>query len=271
VLLLDGQIVENDIKRSTLQQAADKAAAALRNGAVVKSDVNELLAEVAGADLAAIEFKANRNAYFRMLCLMIGKDADSTISLTGPVLQTTDTTVHRPELLLFDLQRKTYDAQEQLLRSDYLPRLNAFVQGAYGRPTLNIIENRFGPWWIGGLRLTWNLGSLYTLKNNRSILQLNRSLVDVDRETFLFNTRLSMTQQNSEIGKYTAMLKADDTIIGLRNAVSRSAQAQLDNGVITAHDYISILNAENIARQTRILHHTQLLQAQYNYKNISGN
>ena len=53
--------------------------------------------------------------------------------------------------------------------------------------------------------------------------------------------------------------------------MKKAAAAQLENGVLSAHDYINQVNAEDQARQSLILHQTQLLQAQYNYQNTVGN
>ena len=49
-----------------------------------------------------------------------------------------------------------------------------------------------------------------------------------------------------------------------------AAKAQLDNGVITAGDFLREVNAEDQARQALIAHEVQLLQAQINYKTTSG-
>ena len=40
---------------------------------------------------------------------------------------------------------------------------------------------------------------------------------------------------------------------------------------LSAHDYINEVNAEDQARQNRILHEVELLQAQYSYQNTMGN
>ena len=75
-----------------------------------------------------------------------------------------------------------------------------------------------------------------------------------------------MVQQDAEITKMQKLLATDDEIIGLRVKVKEAAKAQLDNGVITANDYLREVNAEDQARQTKITHQLQLLQARINYK-----
>ena len=93
----------------------------------------------------------------------------------------------------------------------------------------------------------------------------------MQKETFLFNTNLTQKQQDSDIGKYIELVKKDDAIIGLRESVKKAASAQLENGVLSAHDYLTEVNSEDQARQNRILHQMQLLQAQYTYQNTTGN
>lgn len=271
MLLMNEQLKQNEIRKTDLQGALDKANAAFVNGTGFRSNVDELKAAIINIDMTAITFRANRKAFMDMLALLIGQPVDESTILVLPEQLPVTPGISRPELKYFDLQKKSFDIQEKELKAAFTPRLSAFAQAAYGRPTLNIIENKFGAWWIAGLRVNWSLGSLYTIKNNKSLLHINRQYLDIDKETFLFNTRLTMKQENAEIKKYSDLLEQDNSIIELRAAVAQSAKAQLDNGVITVHEYIAKLNEENLARQLRIVHRIQLLQAQYNFKNTSGN
>ena len=84
------------------------------------------------------------------------------------------------------------------------------------------------------------------------------------------NTRQNLIQQDKEIEKYRRLIEKDEAVIELRASVKKSAEAQLDNGVITVRDYIGYVNAEDLARQHLILHKIQMLQAQYQFNNISG-
>ncbi len=271
ILLLNEQIRQNDIKKDNFRNAADKARSGYQNGTTLKSSVDELDAEIANTELLNIELKASQKAYTDMLSIFIGRQLDENTELLMPPNQITDPVIRRPELILFDLEKNKYDVQEKQLRSDYLPKLNAFVQAAYGRPTLNFVSDNFGAWWIGGIRLFWNLGTLYSLKNNRLNLKINKDYLEIDKETFIYNTRLSMTQQKGELVKYTSLLQKDDAVISLRSSVASSAKYQFENGVVTAHDYISKVNDENMARQIKIIHKVQMIQILYQYKNTSGN
>jgi outer membrane protein TolC len=271
ILLIDEQIRQNNINKNNFQSFADQAKAAYDNGSALKSNVDEFLAEIASIEMLNIEYRSNRKAYMDMLSIFIGQPLDEKTELVIPPQIVLDPTLKRPELALYDLNKTLYDVQDKQLKSAYLPKFDAFVQGAYGRPTLNFIDNNFGGWYIGGVRMLWNLGSLYTLKNNHANLRINKESVDADKETFIYNTNLSLSKQGQDVMKYSSLLKQDETIISLRSSVAQAAKSQLENGVVTTHDFITKTNEENLARQSKILHSIQLIQAQYEYKNTTGN
>jgi outer membrane protein TolC len=270
ILLIDEQLKQNEIRRTDLLGALDKARAAWENGTALRSNMDELQAEIINVDMKQLEGSSARSAFCRMLSLLIGQEVSDNTQLALPSQPTLTSSINRPELRQYELQKKTYDLQAHQLKSDLRPRLSAFLLGAYGRPTLNFIENKFGPWWMGGVRLNWSLGNIYNLKNNRSLININRQHIAIEQEVFLFNTRLTMEQENGEIKKFAGLLEKDDTLIKLRARVVQSAKAQWDNGVITVHEYINKGNEENMARQNRILHQIQLLQAQFNYATTAG-
>lgn len=271
ILLMNEQLTQNEINKSNLQTQIQKTEAALKYGVAYRSNLDELKAEIVNIEMASTEYTANREAYLKMLSLFIGKEVSNSTKLESPGNDLFQTEIVRPELKAFDLQKSIYDLQKKQLKSDFLPTVSAFFQGAYGRPTLNIIENKFGPWFITGVRFNWSLDSLYSTSNKKEVLELNKKTTDLDKETFLLNTKLNLTQQDIEVKKYTQLIEQDEKVIALRKSVKESAEAQLSNGVITVHEYIQKLNAEHLARQSLILHQVQLLQAKYNQKFITGN
>ena len=134
-----------------------------------------------------------------------------------------------------------------------------------------LLSNTLAAYYIGGVRLTWSPSVFYTNKRNRAIIGINRQALDVQKETFLFNTNMTVKQQNADIGKYEQLLASDDEIIDLRTKVKNTAMAQLENGVITSNDFLSEVNDEDQARQNKILHQVQLLMSQYNQQTTTGN
>jgi hypothetical protein len=152
-----------------------------------------------------------------------------------------------------------------------MPRLGLFVQGGYGRPGLNMLEDRFEPFVIAGVRLTWNIGRFYTLKNDRRRIETGKQAIHVQRDLFLFNTSLQMTQQQAEINKMNELLKTDLEIVQLRANIKKAAEVKLENGVIAVPDLIREIHAEDLARQHVGTHRIQQLMAWYNYIYTTNN
>lgn len=270
-LLIDEQLKQNGLLLNDIQNGIDKAKALVANGVAYRSSVDELEAQSLQAGQERISLMANKKAYIAMLAIFIGRALDSGTTFERPFMPVLEAEIRRPELLLYDNQKRVYNDQQKLLNLQLLPKLGAFAQGGYGRPGLNMLSNNFAWYYLGGLKLTWNFGSIYTHKKQMQLLDIGRETIDLQKESFLLNTSMAQKQQIVGIDKYKELLNTDDRIIALRLSVKNAANAQLQNGVLNVHDYITVLNAEDQARQNKILHETQLLQALYNYQNIIGN
>lgn len=271
IILLDEQLKQNELLEKDIQNGVDKARALVSNGIAYRSSVDELLAQLLQTEQARVELKATRKAYLDMLSKFINFSLKEESILEKPASPVLVDEFNRPELLLYASRKKSYDNQENLLNVQLRPKLGFFAQGGYARPGLNPLSNAFAWYYIGGLNLTWNLGGLYTYKNQKKILQISRETIDIQQETFLFNTSLVQKQQQATISKFITLLENDVAIIELRESVKKASAAQLENGVLSVHDYISVVNAEDLARQNFIFHQIQMLQAQYNYLNTMGN
>jgi len=271
ILLSDEQLKQNQLLQNDIQNGIDKAKSLVTNGTAFRSSVDELQAQLLQTDQSKVEIIALRKAYADMLSLFINEPIDSNTELKTPPVPALADSINRPEMLLYDYQKKVYDLQGNLLNAQLRPKFDFFFQGGYGRPGLNFLSNDFALYYITGIRLSWNLGSLYTLKNQRQILNINKQTLDIQKENFVFNTTISQKQGNADINKYGELIKKDDEIISLRESVKNAASAQLENGVLSAHDYLTEVDAEDQARQNKILHEVQLLQSQYSYQVLTGN
>lgn len=271
ILLMDEQLAQQKLRTEVLESTLKKAEAALANGVSYRSNVQELKAELLNAQMVAHEIKTDQRGYKDMLAKLLGATIHEETTFVKPATVNVSDEINRAELKLYDLQKAVYDTQKKKLHSDWMPKISAFVQGGYGRPGLNMLDNNFSPYAIGGIRLSFPVSNLYTRENNLKIIELNKQQLEADREAFILNTDINLQKQASEIKKYESLILEDDKIIEIRKSVTASAQAQLDNNVITVTEFITKLNAEYAARQTKYLHQLQLLKAKYNYNNTSGN
>ena len=124
---------------------------------------------------------------------------------------------------------------------------------------------------IIGARLTWNIGALYTRKNDKAKLQLQRDLTESNREVFLFNNNLEQIQQNEEIARYRQLMADDEEIISLRSAVRQATESKLSHGIIDVNDLVREINQENAARVSQSMHEIEMLKEIYDNKFTTNN
>lgn len=272
LLALGEQLKQTRLMQQDIHYGIDKVNAAIQNGTAINSNRDELKAELLKTEQKYIELSATKNAFEAMLRQFISLSSKDSIVLIKPSPLTLSEEIQRPELSLFDAQKESIGVQERALQSRNIPKVNLFLQAGAGSPNpLNMLSNEFSGFYLGGVRLTWLFSGLYTLRSDRALLNIKQQNIETDRDNFLFNTTLQTQQQLSEIDKWRQLLATDTSIISLRKSVKNTALIQLDNGLITANDYLQQVNAEDQAQQNLILHKTQLLQAQYELKTITGN
>lgn len=270
ILLIDAQLKLTALTRNDIDNALKKTEAALTNGIVLKSSLDVLKAEAIKLKQREIELSSNRRVYAEMLGLYINQQVSDSTSLQKPAPLALAPTIQRPELNLLEQQQKNLDIQNGLLKAKNLPRLNLFLQAGYGRPALNMLSNEFQSYYIGGLRLSWNLSGFYTYKKDKALVDIQRRHLDVQKELFLFNTGFQIKQYDAESKRLLQLLSSDEELVTLRQSVKNAASAQLENGVIQSSDYLREVNAESQARENKLLHEIQWLQAQYNQKTSIG-
>lgn len=270
VLLIEKELLQNAIQQQDIKNGIDKTQALVNNGNAYRSSVDELKAQLMQVQQTSVELNSTRRSYLLVLGLLINRQLNDSTILATPKVPVLSNDIKRPELTLYDLQKKTYQVQSRQLQTGLMPFISAYFDGSYGRPTLNTVSNDFGTFWITGIKFNWSLTALYTMKNNRNIFGLNQNDLDIQKEVFLFNSKISLAQQDQDIRKYNELVANDQQIVDLRVSVKKASDAQLQNGVITGHDYLTQVDAEAQARINLILHQVQLLQVEYNHLNTTG-
>ncbi|RCR69922.1 TolC family protein [Larkinella punicea] len=256
-----------------LQNRIMKAEAGVKFGTVATVTVDVLNAEVLNAEQQLAQLAATRRGLRDQLAMLTGLTITDSTRLVVEEAQTTteNLSLNRPEQKLFESQRTLLDAQLRLMNNRLQPRLSAFAQGGAGRPALNFLNNDFRGFFIGGIRLSWNLSSAYTLRNDRTVLALNREQIGVQQKVFDRNLSLQLRQQQTEIDRIGTLLEKDREISDLRSKIQQAASVQLDNGTLAARDYASELNAESLALLNQKTHELQLLLAKIQYRTLTGN
>lgn len=271
ILLSDRQLNQATLIRKDLQQSYNKTKAAVENGVALKTNADLFQAELLKAEQRIMEIQSLRTTYLETLALLTGLSLSNGTALQEPApLPVTNADIIRPELKLFDRQRDVTRSQYALNMTRNNPRAALFLQTGYGRPGLNVLQNEFDSWYIGGLRLSWNLSGRYNIRRDREIMDLNLKLIDVRQDIFVINTRIALRQQEAEIRRLSEFLRIDEELVQVRGRIRETAKAQLDQGVITTNDFLREFNAEDQAKQSQFLHRIQLALANFNYRVMLG-
>lgn len=272
ILLIDAQLRQNDILERSLERNAGQVQACIDNGTAYKADLDMVRVSMLNCEQQKEGLLSDRAAYLEMLERLTGT------SLEGQELVEPDcdavcpdaAAVTRPELALYDAQRRQNEAQLRQLDSKILPKFSLSLQGGIGRPGLNMLDSSFQPYYTAGIRMSWDLGALYTRRDEKQKLDVQLRTIESDRETFLFNTGISALQLRSSIDKARRLLEKDGEIIALQESIRAAGEEQYRNGTISMTDLMKRIDDEYDARVAESIHRIQLLMAVYDYKNCVG-
>lgn len=272
ILLQNEMLRQNGLYDAELQRNYNQVSAYMQNGIANQADLDAIEVEQIKNRQNRTSLYHSKKAYCEMLSVLTGEEIGENTQLIRPNPdQLYSSGSQRPELAMYEAQYHNLDAQKKEINSSLMPKFSAFATGGYGRPGLNMLESKFSAYYIGGVSLSWNLSSFYTRKNKLSNIEVNRGMIDSQRETFLFNNRLDRAQNDNEVLKIRELLNSDDKIISLRGSVKKSAEAKVANGTLSVLELMKEVNAEQQSIQDKIVHEIELIQAIYNLKYITNN
>lgn len=272
LLLLQEKIKQTDLLQEELQRNISKIETYIANGMANESDLNAVKVDLLRSHQSAVQLRTSAQAYREMLGLFIGNSiADDEPLITPSAPSSTFASNNRPELALFDAKINALQGRNASITASLMPKVNLFVTGGYGKPGLNMLENSFKPYYMGGVRFTWNIGAFYTAQNSRRKIATGIASVENERDLFLLNTSMQQSRYTKEELQYREQLRYDDEIIALRAEVKRAAEVKMANGTLSGMDLIRDINAEQNARLTKIEHELQRLLTLYNLKFTTNN
>jgi len=270
ILLNQNQEYQTLIIKKDLDLTQQQIESSVREGLLAASELLVLKAESVKLEQRLTELKYNRIVYFKMLSIVTGQTLDEQTVLTNPKDLRLQSENNRPELSLFDYQKANFLNQSGLINRRKIPLIQGFAQFGYGRPGMNMLSNDFGTYFIGGLRLNWNLGQFYTSGKEHELVQINRNMMDTQKETFEQNIDAAAQQFYVDIDKYERLLQQDDQLIQIRTEIKNAYQSKLTLGAVLSNDYIEQSNALDQALQSKLLHQTQKLIAQHQLAYLMG-
>ena len=267
ILLLDERIAQTRLTLDLLRSNLEKVRALQRNGVAMQSDADAVEAELLTVNQQLTQVTASRDSYRRMLEIFTGRPLDGERLERPDASEPRSMESSRPELALFDATADKLTAQERLVKAATRPRFGLFAQGYYGYPGMDYFQSMMSPDWswnaMAGVKMSWNFGAYYTRKNSLAKLRTAKEQVEMQREIFLFNTRLQTAEESGDIARLRKALADDDRIVALRRSVREAAESKLRNGVIDTDDLLRKITDEAAAATARSAREIERLKTIY--------
>ena len=233
----------------------------LKAGVANQSDVDVVAVEQENALQLLDTQQASRLSYLKMLGLFVGQSLGNDTRLEMPTaLETSSREVLRPELSYYQAREGLLNAQRKQLDSRLMPTLKAFGMGAYHTKVTDLMKNGM---LAGGITFSWNIGALYTRKNDLRRLDVERQQVEAERSTFLFNNGLEVESTEGNIAMLKKQLVHDDEIVRLREQIRDKSEKKVRMGTESVNEMLRDINAVSKARQQRSTHEIRLIEALY--------
>ncbi|MDA0195368.1 MAG: TolC family protein [Bacteroidetes bacterium] len=273
LLLIDDQTAIITSKINNINQRMEVLKRASEFGAAAEVNLISLEAKLLTIDQQIVEIQQNKKALLRTFGQMCGVEmTDETDFIYPEIILSTDNNVNRrPEISLLHSQIENYELQKDFQGTKRLPTINAFGSFGAGLPGYDIFNDAVRPMGLIGIGLKWRLWDWGKIRNEMQLLGLQQQIVQSQEVRIRTQLLGELVSQEEEINKYNTLLKSDDHMIALRNRVSTIKAAELENGTITATDYITELDQEEEACLNQKIHELKLLLAKLNYQTLQGN
>ncbi|MEZ4911540.1 MAG: hypothetical protein R2774_11855 [Saprospiraceae bacterium] len=250
------------ISRKQVESGMAKLKAALDNGLTNRIQLDLMKAEELKIDQNSDEINFRKASLIEMLSAITNENFTENDNYVMPELMQ-HTASKRPELNLLEAQKNLISMSEKMLKMKSQPRVSLFAQTGVGRPALNMLSNSFDFYYIGGVRIMWNINSMFNQSKDLKLNRLQTTSIDVQNDMFLLSQKMKDIQIEGQKSGVEAMLAKDAQIIAIKESAVENAKSKLSLGTIDALDYIQYVNQAEMARQQALIRELQSLKYKY--------
>lgn len=254
ILMIDEQMKQVGLLQDNLAISEKTVRSMMSGGLANQSDLDQVQVNQVQAEQKLVNLKTMRNTYERMLGYFINQQGELSLQKPSANLNSIG---ERPELKLFASQENMLTAQRKALDTRLMPTVSAFGMASYHNKILPIMKDRN---LMAGVMLKWNIGALYTRKNDIASLENQRQQIDIQRQTFLFNNNLQQQQSNGQIESLREQMSLDDKAVTLRESILEKARKKVEMGTETVNELLRDVNAVSEVQQQKAIHEIQFLQ-----------
>ncbi len=249
-----------------------KVKASVKGGVLLPSAAEVLEAEKLKGGQRLLEVKTQKRALVNTLKVLSGMEMDENTLFVEPGLDV-DLSVYtnrRPEFGVFGLMQQKLEATKKLSIAKELPKVYGFGTAGYGNPGYNFFKEGAAFFYTVGAKVSWNFWNWHQTSREKQILDINSSIIENQKDAYDLANQAQVQQYLADIQKADELIKSDEEIIRLRKSITLAAASQLENGTITATEFVTEQIASEQALLAQNLHKMQLLQSKALYKAATG-
>lgn len=270
ILTIDEKLKQIQLLQNDLELSMRTVNGMINGGLANQSDKDAIKVEQLKASQQESSLTTSRAAYVRMLAAFTGKDMSADTQFEKPETTTPapeTITNRRPELEYYSARLRLLDEQRQTLDTKLRPQISFFGAAVYHNRINDLLKNGT---LAAGVTLSWNIGALYTRKNDIRNIETQKLQTESQRETFLLNTRMQNENSYGNINGLKKQIALDDEIITLRENIRQTTEKKVENGTETVNELLRHINAVSEARQTKAMHEIVLIRELYSLRHTNN-
>ena len=277
-LLLQEQLAEHDVLIADLDSRLGLVRTRVQEGTALPGDSAAVLAELLTARQQRTRMDGQQSAALQVLERLTGRAIGPDDQLALPDLRTVVTAARqasnpagaRPEFTSFARSRALLAEQRSALNAERLPRITAFGEGGVGRPGLDQFNRSLDDFWMAGLRVRWSPFNWGRTRKEQEALDLQQQVVATEEAAFADRLDRETRDMLESIDRLEQVIATDDQIVALREQVEQQTLAQLEEGTITATQYLDRRTELERARLDQRQHTVELARARAAYLTTLG-
>jgi len=242
---------------------------AYRNGAILISGLNKIIAEQLKIEKQILNTKSARLNLITSLKVISGLDVDISTYYQVPE-KPNSTHITLPQLKLFVTQGVINQASLEMNYRDKFPKLSFFASGGYGRPGYNFMDTDLHPYGMVGVNLSWKIIDWGTYSNQKEKTVIKQSVIDINRELFIKNNKLEIDKIKTELSNLKNQIKLDSEIISIKKEIKNSSWSKFKNGTITSNEYLKDFNDFKISQQSIEINKIKYIQKEITLNHMVG-
>jgi len=260
------------IAQIRLDYEKDRISSMLQNGVATKGMIAKFDLEINKLNQKMINASNDLVKINNSMRELTGLDIDLNSYILPNEPEKINSEINRKELKVMEEKKNIMEASKKATESSILPKVFLFAQGGFGSPNqFNMFETNGSLYYMVGVKLNWELLDWNNSSRNSEILEINKQIIDTEKDNLEDMIIIEQIIANNEIKKYEELIINDAKQSELQKIIVDERKNQLDNGTTSINDYLIELNALTEIELNIELHKINLLYSKINLQNISGN